>query len=80
MPADDPRFDELRTVLIGLQGRGRQSPVARMLGEYALLGYLLTTGTLVRGAATPTVTPADLDAVQAAQQHLDQALAGLDFE
>jgi hypothetical protein len=85
MPADDPRFDELRERLIELQGRGRQSPVARMVGEYALLGYLLSTGKLALGATATGAAPAaaapdDLDAVQAAQQHLDRALAGLDFE
>jgi|GEM_PF-2424121 len=83
LPSHDPRFADLRASLIATKQDGRYSPIARMLGEYALLGYLLTSGKLPLGAATPATPaaaePLDLDAVQA-QRHLDQALAGLDFE
>lgn len=44
MPADDPRFGELREVLAVVKQTGRNSPAACMLGEWALLGFLLTTG------------------------------------
>jgi hypothetical protein len=85
LPSNDPRFADLRALLVTTKQDGRYSPVARMLGEYALLGYLISTGKLALGATTTGAAPAaaapdDLDAVQAAQQHLDRALAGLDFE
>lgn len=44
IPADDPRFTELREVLASVKQQGRHSPASRMLGEWALLGFLLTTG------------------------------------
>jgi hypothetical protein len=44
IPADDPRFSELREVLASVRQQGRHSPASRMLGEWALLGFLLTTG------------------------------------
>ena len=54
IPADDPRFDELLAFLETVRATGRQSPVPRMLAEWALLGFLLTTGRL-RLAEQPAV-------------------------
>jgi hypothetical protein len=61
LPANDPRFQALRHELITAQGRGKQSPVARMLGEYALLGYLLTKGQIIlaNGANESSDSPLD---------------------
>jgi hypothetical protein len=44
LPDNDPRFKELRSVIRDSQGRGRGSPAARMLAEWALLGYQMTMG------------------------------------
>ena len=84
LPAYDPRYSELRALLAGVQRRGKDSPVARMLGEYALLGFLMTTGRLAIQAAGEPEALVDaqqqLLEMQAAQEHVSNALAGLDFE
>lgn len=83
LPADDPRFDEMRAFLIGIKHQGRGSPMARMLGEYALLGFLLTTGRIALGRSDgddlkiAQQATADL---KAAQDHVASALSGMDFE
>lgn len=51
IPADDPRFTELREVLASVKQQGRHSPASRMLGEWALLGFLLTTGRIAIAGA-----------------------------
>lgn len=54
IPADDPRFSELREVLASVKQQGRHSPASRMLGEWALLGFLLTTGRIAIAGAVDT--------------------------
>ena len=54
IPADDPRFSELREVLASVKQQGRHSPASRMLGEWALLGFLLTTGRIAIAEAVDT--------------------------
>jgi hypothetical protein len=49
IPGDDPRFAALREVLASVKQTGRHSPASRMLGEWALLGFLLSTGQLLIG-------------------------------
>jgi hypothetical protein len=84
LPADDPRYSELRTLLASIQRRGKHSPVARMLGEYALIGFLITTGKLTLAATTeqPALVSVQqqLSEIQSVQEHVSGALAGLDFE
>ena len=41
---DDPRFDQLRTVLRASITKGRSSPGSRMLAELALIGWQVTQG------------------------------------
>lgn len=62
IPADDPRFTELREVLASVKQQGRHSPASRMLGEWALLGFLLTTGqiSISGGAWATTMLTAEL--------------------
>lgn len=82
IPADDPRFAELRAVLATVRQNGRHSPATRMLGEWALLGFLLTTRRLRigDGAALLEHGPDDLPdprEVLAARQHVEVAAAQL---
>ncbi|PDV98550.1 hypothetical protein [Candidatus Chloroploca asiatica] len=80
VPADDPRFGALREVLAAVKQTGRHSPAARMLGEWALLGFLVTTGHLSLPAhpdAAPPL-PGDLPdprAILAAKRHVEAAVA-----
>jgi hypothetical protein len=50
LPANDPRFTELRAFLAPAVQSDAPDPTERILGEYALLGFLLTTGRLNLGA------------------------------
>lgn len=82
IPADDPRFTDLRRTLESVRVRGKNSPSGRMLGEWALLGYLLTTGRLVIGGETTGAVAAaqqDLAGVAAAQEHVEAALRDLEW-
>jgi hypothetical protein len=82
IPGDDPRFHELRRVLASVKQTGRHSPASRMLGEWALLGFLLSTGQLgwgeaqSRGLGFPADLPDPRD-VLAARQQLEAAAAQL---
>lgn len=85
IPADDPRFSELREVLASVKQQGRHSPASRMLGEWALLGFLLTTGRIsISGGAGATTLPGELPdprELLAAKRQLEAAAAGLgDFD
>jgi hypothetical protein len=84
LPADDPRYTELRALLISIQRRGKHSPVARMLGEYALLGFLMASGKLALVSSADQQEIGDvqqqLSQIQSAHEHVSSALAGLDFE
>lgn len=84
LPSDDPRFTELRQVIAAVIQPGKGSPAARMLGEWALLGYLLTTGKLAGDSALPrAVLPADLpdpEAVLAMTQQVEAAAHAWDFD
>lgn len=51
LPANDPRFTELRAFLAPAVQSDAPDPTERILGEYALLGFLLTTGRLNLGAS-----------------------------
>jgi hypothetical protein len=84
LPSDDPRFAEMREVLSAVKQRGRASPTARMLGEWALLGYLLTNGKLGTGNLGPALSlPADLpdpDEVLAIKRQVEAAAQAWDFD
>jgi hypothetical protein len=84
IPRDDPRFTEMRQVLAAVMHRGKGSPVARMLGEWALLGYLLTSGKLGTGdlghaLPLPTGLPNPQE-VLAITQQVEAAAQAWDFE
>lgn len=84
LPSDDPRFTELRQVIAAVIQPGKGSPAARMLGEWALLGYLLTTGKLAgdgfsAGASLPSDLP-DPEAVLLMTQQVAAAAQAWDFE
>jgi hypothetical protein len=84
LPGDDPRFTEMREVLAAVIQRGKGSPAARMLGEWALLGYLLSTGKLGIGEGTyapmlPTTLP-DPQEVLAVKQQVEAAAHAWDFD
>ncbi|HEY0606843.1 MAG TPA: hypothetical protein VGD58_28245 [Herpetosiphonaceae bacterium] len=84
LPSDDPRFTELRQVIAAVIQPGKGSPAARMLGEWALLGYLLTTGKLAGdrfsvGASFPADLP-DPEAVLSMTQQVEAAAQAWDFE
>jgi hypothetical protein len=84
LPSDDPRFTELRQVIAAVIQPGKGSPAARMLGEWALLGYLMTTGKLTgdrvgAGMALPADLP-DPEAVLAMTQQVTAAAQAWDFE
>jgi hypothetical protein len=82
LPPDDPRFAELRAFLSSIKRTGKSSPTARMLGEWALLGFLLTTGQIALGSQNsaaitlPEGVP-DPQEVRAAQQQIADAVAQL---
>jgi hypothetical protein len=84
IPSDDPRFAEMREVLSAVKQRGKASPTARMLGEWALLGYLLTSGKFGigdHGAMLPM--PSDLpdpQEVLAIKQQVEAAAQAWDFD
>ena len=83
LPEDDPRFTKMRELLESVRVRGKHSPVARMLGEWALLGYLLTTGTIAIGGETSGALQAaqqDLAALQSAQEQVAAALKDFAWE
>ncbi|NTU80645.1 MAG: hypothetical protein HGA45_14920 [Chloroflexales bacterium] len=82
VPADDPRFAELREVLAAVKQTGRHSPASRMLGEWALLGFLLTTGriSVSGGNGATTMLPGELPdprELLAAKRQLEAAAAQL---
>lgn len=81
LPPEDPRFAELRAFLSSVKRTGKASPTARILGEWALLGFLLTTGRLRLAGETPSLTlPADLpdpNELLDAQRQLQDAAAQL---
>lgn len=74
IPADDPRFAALREALAAARTSGRHSPAARMLGEWALLGFLLSTGRLTAGAAASTPPEHDPSRVQEAIRQIEAAV------
>lgn len=82
LPDADPRFADMLAYLRGVRVAGRGSPVPRMLGEWALLGYLLQSGTLtLRADANLTPTgDADLAEGQAAARQLTEQAANFDFD
>ena len=84
IPHDDPRFTDMRQVLAAVMQRGKGSPVARMLGEWALLGYLLTSGKLGTGELGQTLSlPTDLpnpQEVLALTRQVEAAAQAWDFE
>lgn len=86
VPPDDPRFEDLRELLSAVKGKGKSSPAARMLGEWALLGFLLTTGrlTLTNGSTDLPRLSAELSDVAAllqAKRQLEQSATQLgDFD
>ena len=84
LPSDDPRFTELRQVIAAVIQPGKGSPAARMLGEWALLGYLLTTGKLGgQGVSDGIALPSDLpdpEAVLTMTQQVTAAAQAWDFD
>ena len=85
LPADDPRFTGLRTEVAALVQRGRGSPVARLLGEYALLGWQLTHGYIQGPSGGDVMSEQQRASVRppasrAATAAAAEAMAGLDFE
>ncbi len=81
LPANDPRFDAMLAYLRGVRVTGRGSPVPRMLGEWALLGFLLQTGQIVLGGSeTCDVRAGDLAGDLNAQLQLAAQAASLDFD
>lgn len=81
LPPEDPRFTELRAFLSSVKRTGKASPTARILGEWALLGFLLTTGHLsltgeVPSLALPGGLP-DPNKLLDAQRQLEDAAAQL---
>lgn len=84
IPADDPRFAAMRAMLAAVTQRGKNSPVPRMLGEWALLGFLFSTGRIPPGASEmpwsqPTM-PTDTTDMGADQRRVAQAAEAFDFE
>lgn len=81
LPPDDLRFTELRAFLSSVKRTGKASPTARILGEWALLGFLLTTGRLsLAGELPPLALPSDLpdpNELLQAQRELEAAAAQL---
>ena len=80
LPPDDPRFAELRAFLSSVKRTGKSSPTARILGEWALLGFLLTTGqlSLPTSGADAVALPADVpdpNVLRDAQRQLEEAAA-----
>jgi hypothetical protein len=84
VPYDDPRFVELRATLAAVRTRGKNSPTGRMLGEWALLGFLMVNGKIALGGESGSdllsAAKTDLAGVRDAQAHVAAALGGLDFE
>jgi len=82
LPRDDPRFDPLLAELEEAMQRGRGSPVPRMLGEYALIGYLFMHGKLgtVSGEAPELEELYVTDRVEQAQQREEIAHAADVFD
>lgn len=85
LPLDDPRFAGLRRELSAVRQIGRSSPVGRMLGEYALLGWQLTHG-YIQGPSGDDVMREQQSSItrppasRAATAAAAEAMAGLDFE
>jgi hypothetical protein len=83
----DPRFAELVAYLAAIQQRGRYSPTPRIVAEWALLGFLLTTGTIAVGVGaggevavrgmTESLGVPDPAALAQAQRAVAQALDDL---
>ena len=81
LPDDDPRFAELLQYLTATQTLGRYSPVPRMLGEWALLGFLFQTGKLsLGGGPAVDVGHLDLDAVRAEVEAIERGAGLFRFE
>lgn len=81
LPAHDPRFATMLAYLRGVRVTGRGSPVPRMLGEWALLGFLLQTGQISVGSGeTPDLRAGDLAGNLDAQIQLAAQAASLDFD
>jgi hypothetical protein len=74
----------MREVLAAVMQRGKGSPAARMLGEWALLGYLLSTGKLGNGewnhAPMLSTTLPDPQQVLAVKQQAEAAAHAWDFD
>lgn len=82
LPPEDPRFTEMRTLLQSVKRAGKASPTARMLGEWALLGFLLTTGRISLALAeehSPMLADdlPDPQTLRDAQRQLEDAVAQL---
>ncbi|NNJ10604.1 hypothetical protein EKD04_009710 [Chloroflexales bacterium ZM16-3] len=81
LPANDPRFEAMLTYLRGVRVTGRGSPVPRMLGEWALLGFLLQTGQMALGSGeAPDMRARNLAGDIEAQLQLAAQAASLDFD
>lgn len=82
LPSDDPRFTELRDYLAAIKTTGQGSPIPRILGEWALLGFLLQTGKIGTGqlpTAMPNLSIPDPATVAQLRQELDDELGDLGF-
>lgn len=80
LPDDDPRFAELLAYLEATRGTGRYSPAPRMLGEWALLGFLLQSGKIALGGPAPDLGRADLEAVRAEVASITRGAGQFSFE
>jgi hypothetical protein len=74
----------MREVLLAVKQRGKASPTARMLGEWALIGYLLTSGKFGTGdhgqvLPMPAGLP-DPQEVLAIKQQVEAAAQAWDFD
>lgn len=80
LPDDDPRFAEMLAYLEATRTTGRYSPAPRMIGEWALLGFLLQSGKLALGGAAPDLGALDLDAVCAEVETIKRSAGQFSFE
>lgn len=55
LPSADERFTDMRAFLARHMHAGSKSPTARILGEWALLGYLFQSGKIGAGKGIESV-------------------------
>jgi hypothetical protein len=82
IPANDPRFAGLRAELAEAQSRGSGSPIPRMVGEYAKIGWLFLHGKLGGPSEAPDLAAlgiADQAERERQRQEIAAATSGLDF-